>query len=406
MRGTSTVSVYAFYGVGSRHEPPATNGISHFLEHLVFKGTPRRPSTKILSQELDGVGAMHNAYTSKDRTAFYVKAPAEYLELAVDVVADITINPLLDGEELNRERGVIAEEINMYEDNPMIIIDDVVEEQLFAGHSLGQRVIGPVGNIKTGITKEMIDSHHQSFYHPANAVVVVAGKCDLNKVMELVKKYFVYKTPAQLVGEMAKFSATQKQPRFIAKAKPGEQITMALAWPGFGLTHRSTPTAQVLANLLGGTMSSRLFLEVRERLGLCYFISAAHSNLADTGSFMISAGLDKTRLKEAIKVIRQVVEGVVRQTPPIEEVQRSITNIISRITMKVEESSILADWLGTSLILTNKLQTPRRLIKAVQKVTPDQVQQVAAKILNWQRCNLACIGPVSDSAALQQLIKP
>lgn len=406
MRGTSTVSVYAFYGVGSRFETPINNGISHFLEHLAFKGTPRRPSTKILSQELDGVGAMQNAYTSKDRTAFYVKAPAEYLELAVDVVADITINPLLDGEELNRERGVIAEEINMYEDNPMIIIDDVVEEQLFSGHSLGQRVIGPVNNIKTGITREMIVNYHQTFYQPANAVVVVAGKCDVKAVTELVKKYFVYKTPAQTAGEITKFFATQKQPRTIIKDKSGEQITMALAWPGFGLVNRLSPTAQVLANLLGGTMSSRLFLEVRERLGLCYSIGAVHSNLADTGSFMISAGLDKTRLEEAIKVIRQVVDGVVNQTPPLEEVKRSITNIISRITMKVEESSNLADWLGTSLILTNKLHTPRQLIRAVQKVTPDQVQQVAAKILNWQRCNLACIGPVNNQQILSDLIKP
>lgn len=407
LRGTATVTVNAFVGVGSRYEAAADSGISHFLEHLVFKGTARRPSAQILTQELDGVGGAYNAYTAKDRTSFYVKLPAEHLSLGVDIIADMVTRPLLPPEEVERERGVILEEINMYEDNPMMIIDELAEDQQFSGHVLGQRIIGPAENIRTNITREMVAAHHARHYRPERCVVVVAGRCQPEEVEALVRRHFTFPSAdAAAPAAFVPFSFTQKQPRMVAQHRDVEQINLALAFPGVGMGSRAAAAANVLATMLGGTMSSRLFHEVRERLGLCYSISASHGSLAEVGTFSVSAGLDRSRIVEALTVIRRILDEAVANPPSAEELQRTVTNMVGRIAMKVEDSAAMADWLGTSLAVSDELQTPRRRVAALKRVTAQQVHRVALQLLDWRRANLALIGPVEDEAAISKIIQP
>lgn len=407
LRGTGTVTVDAFIGVGSRHEVAADSGISHFLEHLVFKGTSRRPSAQILTQELDGVGGAYNAYTAKDRTCFYVKLPAEHLALGVDIIADMVTRPLLPAEEVERERGVILEEINMYEDNPMMLIDEIAEDLQFEGHALGQRIIGPAENIRTNITREMVAAHHARHYRPDRCVVVVTGRCKPEEVEALVRERFTFPSAgAEAPAAAAPFSFTQAAPRLAVQRRDVEQVNLALAFPGVGMSSRSAAAAHVLATMLGGTMSSRLFHEVRERLGLCYSISASHVSLAEAGTFSVSAGLDRSRLAEALKVIRRILDEAAATPPPAEELQRTVTNMVGRIAMKVEDSATLADWLGTSLAVSGELVTPRRRVAALKRVTAQQVQRVARQLLDWRRANLALIGPVEDEATIRQTIQP
>ena len=407
LRGTGTVTVNAFIGVGSRYEDPTDSGISHFLEHLTFKGTARRPSAQILTEELDGVGGSYNAYTAKDRTSFYVKLPAEHLQLGIDIIADMVTRPLLPPEEVERERGVILEEINMYQDNPMLLIDELAEEQQFSGHVLGQRIIGPAENIRSGITREMIATHHAHHYRPDRCVVVVTGRCDPSAVEIMVRQHFTFPGADQTAPTVAEsFHFTQTTPRLVIQQRKEAQVNLALAFPGVGMSSRTSAAAHVLATILGGTMSSRLFHEVRERLGLCYSISASHSSLAEVGSFNVSAGLDRARLIEALTVIRRILDEAVIAPPPEAELQRTITNMVGRIAMKVEDSASLADWLGTGLTITGDLQTPRRRVAALKRVTAKQVHSVAKKLLDWRCANLALIGPVDDEAAIRGIIQP
>ena len=327
------------------------------------------------------------------------------MALGIDIIADMTTQPLLPPAELERERGVILEEINMYEDNPIMLIDELAEDQQFSGHALGQRIIGPIENIRANITHEMVATHHTAYYSAANAVVVVTGKCDIDEVANLVRQHFTFKSMATLTAAEP-FIFTQNQPRLVIRHREVEQVNLALAFPGVGMGSRRAAAVHLLANILGGTMSSRLFHEVRERLGLCYSISAYHTSMADVGTFMISAGLDRTRLVEALTVIRRILVEAAATPPTLAELQRAITNMVGRITMKVEDSASLADWLGSGLILTGKLQTPRQRMAALKKVTTEQVHREAKQILNWQRANLACIGPVTEEDKLRELLQP
>ncbi len=407
IRGTGTVTVDAFVGVGSRHETPADSGISHFLEHLVFKGTARRPSAQILTEELDGVGGSYNAYTAKDRTCFYVKLPAEHLALGIDIIADMVTRPLLPPAEVERERGVVLEEINMYDDNPMMLIDELAEDEQFKGHALGQRIIGPAENIRTNITREMVAEHHARHYRPDRCVVVVTGRCKPEEVVAMVRKHFTFPSADAATPAAAEpFTFTQKEPRLLVQHRDVEQINLALAFPGVGMSSRSSAAAHVLATMLGGTMSSRLFHEVRERLGLCYSISASHSSLAEVGTFNVSAGLERSRIAEALTVIRRILDDAVANPPSEAELQRTVTNMVGRIAMKVEDSASLADWLGTGMTVTGELQTPSRRVAVLKRVTAKQVHRVARQLLDWRRACLALIGPVEDEAAIRRILQP
>lgn len=407
IRGTGTVTVDAFVGVGSRHEAAADSGISHFLEHLVFKGTARRPSAQILTEELDGVGGAYNAYTAKDRTCFYVKLPAEHLALGIDIIADMVTRPLLPPDEVERERGVVLEEINMYDDNPMMLIDELAEDEQFRGHALGQRIIGPAENIRTNITREMVAAHHARHYRPDRCVVVVTGRCKPDDVVAMVRKHFTFPSADAATPAAAEpFTFTQKEPRLLVQHRDVEQINLALAFPGVGMSSRAGAAAHVLATMLGGTMSSRLFHEVRERLGLCYSISASHSSLAEVGTFNVSAGLERSRIAEALTVIRRILDEAVANPPSEAELQRTVTNMVGRIAMKVEDSASLADWLGTGLAVTGELQTPSRRVATLKRVTTGQVHRVAKQLLDWRRACLALIGPVEDEAAIRRILNP
>ena len=418
LRETQAVTVLALVKVGSRYESQNLNGASHFIEHLMFKGTKKRPTTLALSQELDSVGAEYNAYTSKDHTGYYIKLNSSHLELAIDMLSDMLTNSKFESAEIIRERGALIEEINMYEDNPMLFAPAFLEEVMFGKNNfLGQLIIGSKNNIKK-ITRPALLKFRDQFYHPKNILITICGNFKQNNAVNLTKKYFTSSNSrrprAASRGSTSSTQATQafkphtdlqSQPQISVKPKKTEQTQLCLGFPSYHYTHPKIEALSVLNVILGANMSSRLFINVRERRGLCYFIKSDINPYQDTGAFIIQAGLDNSRLPEAVKVIRKELKKLKTQTVKSQELKKAKDYIHGKTILALEDSSDVADWFATQELLTNKIITPEEKLKRISRVTSSNVKQVACDIFKPDKTNLAIIGQSPDKNKLLKLLK-
>lgn len=403
LHDTRALTVFVFVKVGSRYETRSVNGASHFLEHLMFKGTKRRPNSLALTKLLDGVGASYNAFTSKDRTAYYVKANAEHAELAFDVLADMTRNSLFRPVEIERERGVILEEIKMYDENPVMSIDDIYEEIQFGDHHpLGRNILGPKKVIQ-GISRARLLAYKDRYYHAGNMWVVVAGRLPA-KTNEYVQRYF---------GSFPKRRATPKFQPYLGRngatiriqRRPTEQVQLALGVRGLRYRDAQLPTLAVLTNILGGTMSSRLFLEVREKRGLAYSISAANTPYEDTGAVTIYAGLDKDKINDALRVMITELRRLKQSRVAPAELKRAKENLRGRTILDLEDSDALAGWYGRQALFAKKIQSPEVVLHKIAAVTSDDIRRLAEKLFIADRLRLAVIGPYTDDRAWRPILR-
>ncbi len=403
LRETKAVTVLILFPVGSRHERRNLNGASHFLEHLFFKGTKNRPSTLEISKELDGVGAEYNAFTGKDHTGYYVKVSADKLELALDILSDMLYNSLFDPKEIERERGVVIEEINMYEDNPMMHLDDIFEQLLFRGSSLGWMIAGP-RNVIRRVTRQQLMAYKAQFYTPHNLLLTVAGRFQEKTAAVLVKRFFGNHRGPRHRSHYARFRPRQRRPAVEVKFRETEQVQLGLGFPAYGYNHPRLLAMSLLATILGGNMSSRLFINIRERLGLAYFIRAETSIYQDTGSFLVRAGLERTRLHEAIRRIWEELRSVQRSGVSQEELQRAKEYLKGKIILGLEDSEHIADWVGKQLLLRGAIETPEQKIAKIFAVSRDEIQRTARAIMSKDRLNLALIGPYRARQEFTKLI--
>ncbi len=405
-KGATSTTVMVFTKVGSRYESPEINGASHFIEHLMFKGTKRRPTTLDVSKELDRYGAEYNAFTSKDLTAYYVKMDATQTKLAIDLLHDMIFHSKYDAKEIDRERGVIIEEINMYEDNPRMHIDDIMEEALFQNSSLGWNIAGPRENIRK-VTRQQLIDYRDAYYVPERMVVAVTGKIDTHVMPLLQKTFGSVKNPKENKAKTFEpFVAPKKLENPVAfQQKQTEQVQLGLSFYGLPLGNKDLGAASLLATILGGTMSSRLFTEVRERRGLCYSVYASHQALEDTGIFQVMAGLDKTRTEEAVKVIWQELKKMTTKLVTTEELKRAKDHVRGKFLLAFEDSSTQADFYGKQWLFQKKLETPEDRLKRIQKVTAADIRRVAKSIFNKDRMASAVIGPFEDKKSVEGLFK-
>ena len=270
---------------------------------MLFKGTKRRPTALDITKELDGVGAEYNAFTSKDYTGYYIKIDGDKLELAIDILGDMIWNSTYQPSEVERERGVIIEEINMYEDNPMMHIEDLFEQTIYGDHPLGRLISGTRETMKA-MSRTALLEFRKKTYRPDNMVVAVAGRFDPKQLDGFVHTHFGgAKHGVGRAPTFRRFSTKAAGPRVTVKQKETEQVQVALGVPAVSGTHRDLPALSLLGTILGGNMSSRLFMEVREKRGLAYFVRAGTGTYQDTGTFMVQAGLERTRIEEAITAI-------------------------------------------------------------------------------------------------------
>lgn len=405
MKGTSAVTALILFKVGSRHEIKEINGASHFIEHLFFKGTKRRPTTEILSRELDSVGAEYNAYTSKDHTGYYIKVSQAHTVLAMDMLSDMLWHAKFEPKEIQRERGVVIEEINMYEDNPIMHMEDLIEEALFGDQPLGWNIAGPREVIQR-VTREELVAHRDRFYQPQNMVIVLAGAVSLGSGRSLIQSFFG-KQKNQALPEAHEFlpAVPTTTPPVKLLEKETKQIQVALGYPAFPYRHPLQTTAQLLATILGGTMSSRLFIQVRERRGLAYSIRAGLNVYEDCGTFIIQAGLEKTKVKEAIRLIKNELEKVGKRGITAEELHRAKEYLLGKMVLGLEESSSQAEWYGRQALLLKELKTPEQKRQEIKAVTAAKVRQAAREIFVPEKARLALVGSYSSTEEFSKLLK-
>jgi predicted Zn-dependent peptidase len=404
LQETKSVTLLVLFGVGSRYEKKDINGISHFIEHMMFKGTEKRPNSLALSKELDGVGAEYNAYTSKDITGYYIKINQKHLGLALDILSDMLFNSKFDSEELEREKKVIVEEINMYEDNPIMFVDQLFEEIVYQDNPLGWIVSGSKESVKNLDQRKIVDFRDE-LYRPENTVIGLAGNFD-DEAVKLVEQYFVERTTKEKSKiNFIEFESEQTKPEVNLKFKETEQALIALGFPSYKHQDLRLYPLMLLGIILGGNMSSRLFIRVREQLGLAYSIGASVNAYQDIGNFVVQAGLDIARIDEAIKAILEELIKIKNEGVTKEELKRAKDFIDGKITIDLEESSSLADWYAKQELLTGEILTPEEKLKKIFAVTAEEIQEIAKDIIQESKLNLAVIGPFKDKTRFEKLLK-
>jgi len=403
--GTQAVTVLVLANVGSRYEADKVWGASHFIEHMMFKGTKKRPSNLDISKELDRYGAEYNAFTGKDFTGYYVKIASDKTPVAVDLLHDMLVNSKFDAKELAREKKVILEEIKMYEENQILHIRDLIEQVMFTGTNLGKDIAGDAKSI-IKMKRSDILAYRDSYYQPSQMIVVVAGAIPKNTKQLLEKTFGSIKAQKiQLaVREHVSEIPDQNQIRLTRKYKDLKQIQIALGFPTPGREHKDMPAIHLLSTLLGGMMSSRLFVEVRERKGLCYSIHSSVSNFEDVGAFTIFAGLDDARLSDAMKIIFKEIKKIKQNGVDRKELQKTKDHIEGAMKLIWEDSSAQANFFGSQQLHLGYMKTPEQILKEFQDVKVSDIKRVANEILRFEKASMAAIGPYKTDVDLRKCI--
>lgn len=406
LSNTKSVTVEVWFGVGSRYEEKRINGISHFIEHMMFKGTKRRPSTLALSKELDGVGALYNAFTSKEVTGYWVKISADKLDCALDIVSDMLYNSTFEAKEVEREKSVICEEQHMHRDNPIIYIYDLLEEFMFSPSPLGWDIGGPDEVIRS-LTREDLVRFRNSHYHGKNLIIGVAGNIDASHALSRVTHFFGTPWAEGTRANVCKpyRRPAHKGPRVSIHYKETEQVQVDFGFHGYSYTDRHAQTAALLGAILGGTMSSRLHIAIRERRGLCYSIRAGHESFRDAGIFYIQSGLEKSRVPEALSAICAELARIRDKGVGAAELKRAKDNVKGRLALSWEDSENVVSWYVSQEHFIKKLQSPEEKLKKLFAISAEDIQRVASQLFVTKNINLAVIGPYKDSKELLPLLK-
>lgn len=405
LKDTKTVSILVLFSVGSRYEQEKINGISHFIEHMMFKGTKKRPTTLSISKELDGVGAEYNAYTTKEVTGYWIKVNHEKLELALDLVSDMLYNSKFDPAEIEREKGVICEELRMYRDNPIMYVDTLLEKIMFEPSPLGWD-IGGEDEIIMKLTPKSMVSFRNGHYHGPNQVVGIAGNFDPEKTRALAERYFSVKPKGGSENTYEPYKCPKMiKPKVLVHFKETEQVQFDMGFHGYSYTDQDMYPASLLSIILGGTMSSRLFIAIREKLGLCYSIRASHQCFLDNGVFSVQSGLDKSRINQAIKAILKELVRMRDKGVTKAELKLAKEYVKGKMALQFEDSENVVSWYVTQELLTKKILTPEEKIAKLEAVTASDIKRIAEELFQTQKIHLAIIGPYKDSKEFEELLK-
>jgi predicted Zn-dependent peptidase len=399
--GTAAVTVMVFAGAGSRYEERKERGISHFLEHMFFKGGKKYRTTKEVSAAIDGVGGDFNAFTGKEYAGYYVKMASKDVELACDVLSDMLIHAAFPPEEIEKERGVIIEEERMYQDTPMYRAGWDFEELLFGDHPLGWDTIGSEELIRT-VTQADFQKHKDDLYSAENLVITFAGNITVERAKELAKQYF-----GAIKGKHArKFLPfdTYGPERIFLRTKNTEQAHLVLGVPGPGSQDKDHFAHKLLAIILGGNMSSRMFLNIREAKGLCYYIATETDNYLDAGSLSTRAGVDQSRLHEAITAICREYAECAKHGVTDEEVHRAKEYLKGKVMLSLEDSEERAHFFGKQELLYPKTRSIEEYLARVEEVGKEAIDALARRILRPDALRLVVIGKEEKKDALAGLL--
>jgi predicted Zn-dependent peptidase len=400
MPQAQSVSCFVMLAAGSRYETRETSGIAHFSEHMFFKGTERRPTARDIAAEVDAIGGEFNAFTSKEYTGYYVRCAAEYRDTALDVLADMLRNSKFDGEEIDREKGVIVEEMNMYFDTPRDYISGVFDDLLYGDQPLGWDIVGRKETVQAA-TRETFLGYLDHWYRASRMVVGVAGNLGdglLERIEELLGDVTDGETGAPAPAADADGS------RVKLHSKPSEQAHLCLGVRGYAIQHPDRYALELLRVVLGGGMSSRLFTEVRERRGLAYYVFAANQAYTDTGAVYAQAGVDVKRVDEAVTTIVGELRTIAAEAVPADELEKARSFAKGRFVLQLESPQGMNMYGLRREVLEGGVPDPSEVLAELDRVTAEDVQRVAADILRDEALRLALIGPFDDAGRFEELL--
>ena len=407
--GVESVTVQVFVKGGSRDEPARVSGLAHFLEHMVFKGTPGYPSAHALSSVADSIGAEINASTDKERTSFYLKLTRQHLEIAFKLLSEMVFSPLLEPQEIAREKGVIVAEISMYEDLPPQKAISAFEELMFAGSDLQHDVAGKKESVLRVERGDFVD-FREKFYTPDRIVVSVAGNFDSGEVKELTEKYFgAVADPADADAVAGKPAVGQ--PAYVSHIrlvnKKTEQAHLIVGFAGNPLGHKDRYIESVLASLLGGGMSSRLFTEVREKRGLAYYIKSVLQHYTDTCYIGARAGVDPDKVYEALEVIVGQYDRILNTKYLVtkEELQKAKEYTKGRFILGLEDTEAVSDLIGEDELFEGRSRTLEEIVSGIDKVTREDILRVSKGLFEGEGLKLAVVGPYTETQKFEKLLR-
>lgn len=398
-KGNKAVTVMVLVKAGSEYESKEINGLSHFLEHMCFQGTKNRPQSGQVSKDLDALGAQSNAFTSNEYTGYWAKAHSSKIEKVMEIVSDIYQNPIFAPDAIEREKGVVVEEIKMYEDLPQHKVAEVFEEHLYGDQAAGRPVIGNEKNVK-GFTKLDLEQYRNSHYVAEKTMVVVAGDVTSKQAEALVKKYFKEIARGKVIKK-EKTKDHNPEEKIKIHHKTTDQAHLIIGFKSFPIGHKLTPVASLLSTVLGQGMSSRLFKKLRDELGLCYYVSAANHTAYDHGFFTVSAGVAKDRIEEAVSAICEELRKIKNNLVEKSELEKAKEFRVGNMYLNLETSDAVADFYSFQKLYDLNVKTPEEKEKIIKKISAKELQSLASKIFANDNLYMAVVGPYKDAATLK-----
>jgi predicted Zn-dependent peptidase len=399
MPTTQAVSINIFVGVGSRSEPRRLNGITHFLEHMVFKGTDSRPDALMIAQAIEGAGGTLNAYTNKEFTCYWNIVPFDRFDVAIDVAADMLLHSRLEQEEIDRERTVVQQELKRNHDNPQAWAARLIGQAVYGEQPCGWDVGGSVETVEDMHRPDFI-SHISEWYLPSNVVVSVAGNVSHDQVMEQASRLFAEMEPGTLPS-VTPYDPGIGGPRVVCDVRDVDQCSLYLGLPIFGRNDERRFALRVLNDILGAGMSSRLFREVRERRGLAYSVSSSYGFLDDAGVFIIAAGVNRDKLTETITVALGELEKLVTTLVDADELRRARDHSIGRFRLSLETAFSLGQRHGELLLTRREIESIDGFVARLEAVTADEIRDLAGQVLDRTRLRCSVVGPDLDEGEIE-----
>lgn len=402
-KNTKTAAVLLLVGTGSKYETKDINGLSHFLEHMFFKGTKKRPNTLKLIEPLDRIGGHYNAFTSQEYTGYWAKIDSSHLDLALDWISDIYLNSKLEQEEINREKGTILQELNMYLDTPARYVSDLWTNLLYGDQPAGWRIIG-TEDVISNAKREQFLKYVENHYSSKNTILAVAGKINQEEVVKKIKEYF---KAIRVIDPEDKLSVKEEQnsPKSLVYYKNTDQTHLYLGFRGYNIFHPDKYALGLLGVILGGNMSSRLWISVRERQGLAYYVGANSDTDTDTGYFAARAGVDNKKVEKAISTILDEYKKISQKKITESELKKAKDYTKGTALIGMESSDEQASFFAFQELLTKEILTLEEKISKINRVTVNDIQRVAKDVFKLENLNLALIGPFKDKKKFDNLLK-
>tara|TARA_B100000949_G_scaffold78866_1_gene70331 strand:- start:2225 stop:3487 length:1263 start_codon:yes stop_codon:yes gene_type:complete len=402
MAHTQSISMVICVGAGSRYESDELAGVSHFIEHLPFKGTESWPTARAVSEAIEGVGGVMNASTDREMTVFWCKVARLHYKTAFAVLMDMVLNSRLDPEEVEKEREVIQEELRMTYDQPSYRVDLLIDEAMWPDQAMGRDVGGTLETVADIQQKDIREYMHQQ-YNPANTVVAVAGNVTHEEVVGMLAETTRdWKPLESLDWELA--TDNVEGPLVKVERRHSDQTHLCLGVPGLSLTHPDRYAFNLMNTILGDGMSSRLFLNLREEQGLAYDVHSSSSNYRDTGALVVYCGVEPSKTNDAVKTIVKEFQGM-HQAPSEQELNKAREYSKGRLLLRMEDTRAVASWLGAQELLQDSVRTPEEVVESLDAVTPADIARMAKNFLNDDKMRLAVVGPRGGVKALTGMLR-